>query len=62
LLPDILKLPGPLKKIEPDMSEVKMIKKNEGVSWGGLYWQYFEDMDKITGAETIFVFIQICIL
>jgi TonB-dependent SusC/RagA subfamily outer membrane receptor len=40
------------EEIEPDMSEVKMIKKNEGVSWGGLYWQYFEDMDKITGAET----------
>src|SRR5690606_35559476 len=26
--------------------------KNEGVAWGAAYWQYFEDLDKITGAET----------
>jgi len=25
---------------------------NEGVAWGAVYWQYFEDLDKITGAET----------
>jgi uncharacterized protein YfaS (alpha-2-macroglobulin family) len=23
-----------------------------GVSWGAVYWQYFEQLDKITGAET----------
>lgn len=26
--------------------------QNEGVAWGAVYWQYFEDLDKITGAET----------
>ncbi len=26
--------------------------KNEGVAWGAVYWQYFEDLDKISGAET----------
>ena len=26
--------------------------ENEGVAWGAVYWQYFEDLDKITGAET----------
>jgi len=24
----------------------------EGASWGGVYWQYFEDLDKITTAST----------
>jgi hypothetical protein len=23
-----------------------------GASWGGIYWQYFEDLDKITGSAT----------
>ncbi|HMR16955.1 MAG TPA: hypothetical protein PKD13_10795, partial [Mariniflexile sp.] len=27
-------------------------KKGDGIAWGGLYWQYFENMDKITSAET----------
>ena len=27
-------------------------KKNKGIAWGGVYWQYFEDLDKITSAET----------
>lgn len=26
--------------------------KNAGVSWGAVYWQYFEQLDKITPAET----------
>ena len=26
--------------------------QNEGVAWGAVYWQYFEDLDKITGSET----------
>jgi uncharacterized protein YfaS (alpha-2-macroglobulin family) len=34
------------------MSEVSLTKKGNGVAWGGLYWQYFEDLDKITSAET----------
>ena len=32
---------------------VKVAKaEDEGVSWGAVYWQYFEDLDKITSAET----------
>ena len=34
------------------MAEVKLTKKGDGIAWGGLYWQYFEDLDKITSAET----------
>ena len=25
---------------------------NKGIAWGGLYWQYFEQLDKITSAVT----------
>ncbi|NJX14798.1 alpha-2-macroglobulin family protein [Tamlana crocina] len=39
-------------EIKPEMAEVKMSKKEEGIAWGALYWQYFEDLDKITSAET----------
>jgi hypothetical protein len=31
---------------------VKVTKSGEGVAWGALYWQYFEDLDKITPAQT----------
>ncbi|ARV07651.1 alpha-2-macroglobulin [Polaribacter sp. SA4-10] len=39
-------------EITPKMSEVTITKKGNGIAWGGLYWQYFEDLDKITSAET----------
>ena len=34
------------------MAEVQISKKGDGIAWGALYWQYFEDLDKITSAET----------
>lgn len=39
-------------EIKPEMAEVKITKKGNGIAWGSLYWQYFEDLDKITSAET----------
>lgn len=39
-------------EITPDMGKVTVTKKDAGVSWGALYWQYFEQLDKITSAET----------
>ena len=39
-------------EIKPNMAEVTLTKKGDGIAWGGLYWQYFEDLDKITSAET----------
>lgn len=39
-------------EITSKMGEVTISKKDHGVAWGGLYWQYFEDLDKITSAET----------
>lgn len=40
------------EEIEPQMAEVQFNKKGEGIAWGALYWQYFEDLDKISSAET----------
>ncbi len=39
-------------EIKPEMGNITLTKTNEGVAWGSLYWQYFEDMDKITPHET----------
>lgn len=38
--------------IKPEMGNISVTRKTEGVSWGAVYWQYFEDLDKITPAET----------
>ncbi|WP_149274809.1 alpha-2-macroglobulin family protein [Pareuzebyella sediminis] len=42
---------GP-KDIKPTMATVQLTQKGKGMAWGALYWQYFEDMDKITSSET----------
>ena len=39
-------------EITPKMAEITLSKEQEGASWGAMYWQYFEDLDKITAAET----------
>ncbi len=39
-------------EITPAMGRVTVIKPTEGVAWGALYWQYFEQLDKITPHET----------
>ncbi|MCW3103328.1 MAG: hypothetical protein JWO09_1768 [Bacteroidetes bacterium] len=38
--------------IKPEMGKVTITKRDEGVSWGSVYWQYFEQLDKITPAKT----------
>ncbi|MDL2223683.1 alpha-2-macroglobulin [Bacteroidales bacterium OttesenSCG-928-M06] len=38
--------------ITTDMAKVVISKSDDGPSWGALYWQYFEDLDKITEAKT----------
>jgi len=39
-------------EIKENMGNISVTKNNDGVSWGALYWQYFEDLDKITPHET----------
>ncbi len=39
-------------EICPEMGKITISKSNEGIAWGALYWQYFEEMDKITPHQT----------
>ncbi|WP_407557274.1 alpha-2-macroglobulin family protein [Winogradskyella sp. 4-2091] len=39
-------------EIKPEQADVTITKKGEGIAWGAMYWQYFEDLDHITSAET----------
>jgi hypothetical protein len=39
-------------EIEADMGNIEVNKSDEGIAWGAVYWQYYEDLDKITSAET----------
>jgi hypothetical protein len=39
------------KSVTPDMGRVTVTKDSEGVAWGAVYWQYFENLDKITGVD-----------
>ncbi len=38
--------------ITPDMGNVTVTKKTEGVAWGAMYWQYFDDIDKVVPAQS----------
>jgi len=38
--------------IKADMGDIKIKNNNKLPAWGAVYWQYFEDLDKITSAET----------
>ena len=40
------------KEISSDLGKVKVTRNDDGFSWGAMYWQYFESMDKVTSAET----------
>ncbi|MEI6436752.1 MAG: alpha-2-macroglobulin family protein, partial [Bacteroidota bacterium] len=39
-------------EIKPDMGKITVSKSGQGVAWGAVYWQYFENIDKITSAST----------
>lgn len=34
------------------MGNISLTKPDDGIAWGAMYWQYFEDMDKITPHAT----------
>jgi Large extracellular alpha-helical protein len=38
-------------EITPDMADVVLNKANKGPAYGSLYWQYFEELDKVTAAD-----------
>ncbi|RMF59162.1 MAG: alpha-2-macroglobulin, partial [Calditrichaeota bacterium] len=39
-------------EVQPEMGKVQVEKFSEGPGWGALYWQYFEQLDKITSHKT----------
>ncbi|MGV6860735.1 MAG: alpha-2-macroglobulin family protein [Putridiphycobacter sp.] len=39
-------------EVKPEMGKIEVTKNSTGVAWGAAYWQYFEDLDKITTHET----------
>ncbi|MFI5129792.1 MAG: alpha-2-macroglobulin [Chitinophagales bacterium] len=46
------------EKVNPQMGNISVTvgpvnqSPNQPITWGGVYWQYFEDLDKITTAAT----------
>ncbi|MFA6233155.1 MAG: hypothetical protein WC824_03050, partial [Bacteroidota bacterium] len=38
--------------IRPAQGTVVVKKEDQGIAWGAVYWQYFEQLDKITPAKT----------
>lgn len=41
-------------QVKPAMGEVTVSTTGDGVQWGALHWQYFEQMDKVTPHESPF--------
>ncbi|MGB0980822.1 MAG: alpha-2-macroglobulin family protein [Winogradskyella sp.] len=39
-------------EIKPNQANVTIAKKGKGIAWGAMYWQYFENLDKIAPAKT----------
>ncbi|MFZ1665884.1 MAG: alpha-2-macroglobulin family protein [Flavobacteriales bacterium] len=44
----------PADAIKPAMGEVTVTTTADRAAWGALYWQYFEQMDKVTSADSPF--------
>jgi hypothetical protein len=40
------------KEIKPAMGKIEVENPNNGIAWGAAYWQYFENLDKITGHDS----------
>jgi hypothetical protein len=38
--------------VKPEMGEITVTNNNPSIAWGAVYWQYFEDLDKITTHKT----------
>jgi uncharacterized protein YfaS (alpha-2-macroglobulin family) len=38
-------------EVKPEMGNVTVTKSTNDVAWGSVYWQYFEELDKITHFE-----------
>ncbi|HRH38541.1 MAG TPA: hypothetical protein PK760_09355 [Flavobacteriales bacterium] len=41
-------------EVKPEMGRVSVTTASDGVQWGALHWQYFEQMDKVKAHESPF--------
>jgi len=39
-------------EVKNEMASISIDNQNNTIAWGGLYWQYFEDLDKMTSSNT----------
>jgi len=39
----------PTTDIRPEMGNISVSSKESGIGWGAMYWQYYQDLDKVTG-------------
>lgn len=39
-------------EVKPEMGNIELVKKDAGIAWGAVHWQYLEDMSKVTPHET----------
>jgi hypothetical protein len=39
-------------EVRPEQGHISVRKHDEGIAWGAVYWQYFEQLDRITPAES----------
>jgi Large extracellular alpha-helical protein len=39
----------PVADIRPAMGTVTVKKNDSGIGWGAMYWQYYQDLDKVSG-------------
>ena len=38
--------------VKPELGKIKVEKKDDGIGWGAAYWQFYQDLDKISSAKT----------
>ena len=41
----------PAAEVKPVLGRIVVAKSDAGIAWGGVHWQYFEDVGKVTGHE-----------
>ena len=39
-------------EIDKNLANMRIVNPNDNIAYGAIYWQYFENMDKITAAQT----------
>ena len=39
----------PVASVRPEMGKVTVTKSDKNIGWGAMYWQYYQDLDKVSG-------------